>query len=1090
MPTSASSLFVRLANVWRLLALRSDIDNIILELLGRFSLEKIYCDGDKEAYQQIVTALITQLNAIFYLQRLSLPSKSVQAGSYLGFLASWEVTFRTVEFVLQVVVDGRESLWEAHILREKYLAELLLSVLRLLTLHPKASTNQRKDRRERFARIHRPLEQICDSYPGSKSFLLLLCKETAQSLRADPEALDLPPRLRSELPDITQELYPLRDCLKSHYISTVVSNEDFRGSWLVQFLALRDITHFVVGASLQYAINGESRDVHLQADSARSRNAVLVALDKLQIPSHFSKVDLISNLSEMWKAILPDTLDVARRESSESRYDENAIDALHALCDKLNDRQIVLRISDLEVMHSLSQVTRSISHLDDPSNQGRSIQPALYAFNCQGTHLIGRSQLRQLEIPGLSLSHTALSEFRLPPHSRCSVCGEEITKLRELKIIRQIWENLRPLEHDANTVNAERHLPNRFRLGPPKVESTRDLQCGIPESRNIAPQVEGNTGLPVLSDVGLPRSRNVEQVQAVPHTEDFPLSNEKSQTETLEADPPISMRQITPIDTKISESTSDTPSSSDNMVFRRPHQKSAKPSVTSFESLSPFSERPSNTTTSPGKVKSKWMPKWTGTRKEETRTPTDRSSISSTALEAQRLEEISLRSLIATTKASTRGKNAKKVYVNMSDNSTHALFWTQSLIQVWDLGSSPPTLKRALSTESTCLLVAVTKVYLAYIIGTRDQKLTLRVVHLGQPSTPAIEYRMPSNIWCRSMAICPKENYVVVGFDNSIVRFFRTTNPDTPKEDRLHSRYHNQCIECPSVDTLGFSNDGLVLIASTRSPKNGMISVYTWRFPFLSFRELPASSYHVPLHESEDNGVSAAILRCGCGGEDDLICITTWTQSGSPILLQPEDGYRTEIKTDPARKQGKLGSRIQSAAFSPSGRELAMVNDEGHLYQISSLNSKPLEIKRLAKSNKLTAMSESFAMKYMILPDEEAIVLAWVDFSKAIGLIKKIPVQSTGEAENAATPGVICVNARVELPADSKPPQKPPDPLTPPTELNVELVSPEVVETAKDVAPAIPPKSFERFHLSDVQPLSYAAYKARAIDEQKCLVSQ
>lgn len=216
MPSSASSLFERLANVWRLISLRSDIDNIILELLGRFSLEKIYCDGDKETYQRIVTALVAQLNAVFYIQRLSLPSESVQPGPYLRFLASWEVTFRAIEFVLQLIVDGRESLWEAHMLREKYLAELLISALRLLTLHPKAPNSQRKDRRERYARIHRFLEQIYDSYPGSKCSLLLVCKETTETLRADPEALHLPPRLRSELPDITQELVcPRHDLLQS-----------------------------------------------------------------------------------------------------------------------------------------------------------------------------------------------------------------------------------------------------------------------------------------------------------------------------------------------------------------------------------------------------------------------------------------------------------------------------------------------------------------------------------------------------------------------------------------------------------------------------------------------------------------------------------------------------------------------------------------------------------------------------------------------------------------------------------------------------------------------------------------------------------
>jgi hypothetical protein len=45
---ASTSLFMSLANAWRLLSLRSDIDDIVLELLGRFSLEKIYAEGDKE----------------------------------------------------------------------------------------------------------------------------------------------------------------------------------------------------------------------------------------------------------------------------------------------------------------------------------------------------------------------------------------------------------------------------------------------------------------------------------------------------------------------------------------------------------------------------------------------------------------------------------------------------------------------------------------------------------------------------------------------------------------------------------------------------------------------------------------------------------------------------------------------------------------------------------------------------------------------------------------------------------------------------------------------------------------------------------
>lgn len=258
---------------------------------------------------------------------------------------------------------------------------------------------------------------------------------------------------------------------------------------------------------------------------------------------------------------------------------------------------------------------------------------------------------------------------------------------------------------------------------------------------------------------------------------------------------------------------------------------------------------------------------------------------------------------------------------------------------------------------------------------------------------------MPSSPWCKRITICPKENYVVVGFENSIVCFFKTANSEQPREYRLHSRYHKECKECPSVETLSFSNDGLVLLASTRSPKTGLIQIYSWRAPFLDFQELSTCRYHVPLHESEDNGVSSAIFTSGPGGDENLICITTWTQSGVPILVQPEEGQRSDIKpSEMSSRQGRLGSRIQFAAFSPSGRELAMVNDKGHLYQISSLNSSPIDIRRISTSKELTTKSDSFAMAFMTLPDEEAIVLVWADSFKVMGFVKKVSMTSNVSA--------------------------------------------------------------------------------------------
>lgn len=214
---TASTLFVRLVNVWRHLSLRSDTDNVILELLGQFSLEKIYSEGDKEAYKNLIITLLSQLNAVFYLQRLSLPSEGVQIGPYLGILASWEVTLRSVELVLQTVVEGREILWDARLLRDKYLAEFLLSALRFLSLHPRAPINQpATDLRERYARVHRLLERVYDSYPNPKSFLLLVCRDIADSLRTEPDALSLPPKLRYELPSLATELVITthRECQK------------------------------------------------------------------------------------------------------------------------------------------------------------------------------------------------------------------------------------------------------------------------------------------------------------------------------------------------------------------------------------------------------------------------------------------------------------------------------------------------------------------------------------------------------------------------------------------------------------------------------------------------------------------------------------------------------------------------------------------------------------------------------------------------------------------------------------------------------------------------------------------------------------
>lgn len=250
---------------------------------------------------------------------------------------------------------------------------------------------------------------------------------------------------------------------------------------------------------------------------------------------------------------------------------------------------------------------------------------------------------------------------------------------------------------------------------------------------------------------------------------------------------------------------------------------------------------------------------------------------------------------------------------------------------------------------------------------------------------------MPSTQWCRSIAIDPIENYVAVGFDGAVMRFYKTRTQQTPREERLHGHIHSDCKNCAAVGTLSFSPDGLALLASTRSPKTGVIQLYLWRFPFLECNELLSCRYPVPLYESEDSGVSSVMFKSGTDGEEDAICITTWTQSGTPILVNPETGHKTPIKPDGSGGTSKLGTRIQCAAFSPSPGQLAAVNNKGHLYLVS-YQSSPMEIRRLATSKDLPAKTNSFGMNFISEHGDDCIVLAWADATKKAGWVKKIPV--------------------------------------------------------------------------------------------------
>lgn len=331
----------------------------------------------------------------------------------------------------------------------------------------------------------------------------------------------------------------------------------------------------------------------------------------------------------------------------------------------------------------------------------------------------------------------------LVPESTCIICGEEATVMREISLARNTWDLLKPLEPNADTINVERHLSTQFQLSSPRMETripfNPNYGNACSESRRPAMGTDSN-----YPPVRLPfmNSNSPEKSPSIPTTVFMGASSpglyqrqHTPQTDTCTSDEMTSNDSATNFDTP---GSSDLPQQSHPAKASTP--LSPKPIIAQgnnqpelmWQSSSTVSSDPGRagrsrtlSSTAPAeKGMSKWRSKLTSSKKEIAKSSGDSSTVSSTTLESQKLEEISLKNLSSSSKTS-RGKSGKNINVAISQNSAYVLFWSHASIQIWDVCSSSPILGRAILTESNCVLAAVTKVHLVYIIGTRDQKLTV-----------------------------------------------------------------------------------------------------------------------------------------------------------------------------------------------------------------------------------------------------------------------------------------------------------------------------------------------------------------------------
>jgi hypothetical protein len=114
----------------------------------------------------------------------------------------------------------------------------------------------------------------------------------------------------------------------------------------------------------------------------------------MHLPSNLSTMEMVSAVGTTFRLILPNTPQIGRWDTAEPVFDDyQALDALESFAAKLSEREVVHRVSDKELMYSVSQVITTIVQ-EDPGSQYLGGRPGLYMINCPDFHLLGEVQLR------------------------------------------------------------------------------------------------------------------------------------------------------------------------------------------------------------------------------------------------------------------------------------------------------------------------------------------------------------------------------------------------------------------------------------------------------------------------------------------------------------------------------------------------------------------------------------------------------------------------------------------------------------------------------------------------------------------------
>jgi len=114
-----------------------------------------------------------------------------------------------------------------------------------------------------------------------------------------------------------------------------------------------------------------------------------------------------------------------------------------------------------------------------------------------------------------------------------------------------------------------------------------------------------------------------------------------------------------------------------------------------------------------------------------------------------------------------------------------------------------------------------------------------------------------------------------------------------------------------------------------------------------------------------------------CCKERSLICVTYWTRSGIPLLI---DYASKETRRLDKRTIGiDIGTRIQQAVFSKSGNALVLINKMGSIFKITIDDMDHIRAQEIGKARCLTrVVAKSQVLDMKVSADERSLKVVWV----------------------------------------------------------------------------------------------------------------